>query len=115
MNVLQKKQKTAKKAMEKPMTVTAVSTMSERMKEIIEGKMAVAMGKKVFLYVEQTDGGMDVHVVTYMHQLATLHGWMSTSSWMEDVTLVDWCMTAEIGDVHHHRLGIAIRVKDANV
>lgn len=77
--------------------------------------MAVKMGKRVYLFIEQTEGGMEVHVITSMYQLIMINGWMSAATWMEDATLVDWFMTAEVGDVHHHRLGIAVRVKDANV
>lgn len=71
--------------------------------------------KKVFLYVEQTEGGMDVRVITDIYQLHGLAGWMNEQCLANDMALVKWSETAEIGDVQYHRLGIAIRIKDTTM
>lgn len=76
--------------------------------------MKTSLQQKVFLYIEETDGGMRVHVVTELLTLATLPGWMDARQQIEDMTLVRWMKAAaEVGDVMHHRCGIVIRVKDA--
>ena len=95
--------------------MAVLKKVSETMKSMIQKKMTTPIGKKVFLYVEQTDGGMDVHVITSIRQLKTLYHWMDDDCWMDDAALLDWFITAEVGDVHHHRLGIAVRVKDATM
>lgn len=76
-------------------------------------RMKKSLGKKVFLYIEEQDGGMDVHVVTACRDLQHLYGWMGDRTQLEDMALIDWMFMAEVGDVQHHRLGIIVRVKDA--
>ena len=67
---------------------------------------------KQFLYVEQTDGGMNECIVSDAQELSGLYGWMHESCAKEDTQLANWMDTAEIGDHADHRLGIIVRLKD---
>lgn len=68
---------------------------------------------KQFLYVEQTDGGMNERVVTNADGLRSLYGWMHPSCAADDAVLVHWMGIAEVGDYAEHRLGVCVRLKDA--
>lgn len=68
---------------------------------------------KQFLYVEQTDGGMNERIVSDAQELSGLYGWMHESCVDDDTKLVHWMSAAEIGDYAQHRLGLVVRLKDA--
>lgn len=69
---------------------------------------------KQFLYCEGTDGGMDHFLVSTVEDLAPLRGWMSLGCRNADLALRAWLTTAQIGEMHEHRLGICVRLKDAD-
>lgn len=69
---------------------------------------------KQFLYCESQDGGMESFVVGSAAELATqLYGWMSNLHGCKqaDTALVEWMKTAEVGDMHEHRLGVIVRLR----
>lgn len=67
------------------------------------------------MYFESEDGGMDVHEgITgpdYFTQ-RRLYGWMNDDVRAEDMALLEWMETAEVGDHHYHRLGVMVRLRD---
>lgn len=67
---------------------------------------------KRFLYIEETDGGMAPIVVGSASELNGLCGWMHESCKADDMALINWMNTAEIGEYYEHRLGIMVRLKD---
>ena len=71
---------------------------------------------KQFMYCENQDGGMDVFMVSSEQDLQHLFGWMKTAGdfdcSQDDQEMVDWMQVADIGEVHFHRLGCLVRLKD---
>lgn len=71
---------------------------------------------KQFMYFENQEGGMDTFMVSSEQDLHRLYGWMKTDCTFdcshEDQEMVDWMRVAEIGDVHSHRLGYLVCIKD---
>lgn len=66
---------------------------------------------KQFIYIEIQEGGADDQYFTEKG-LPDLYGWMNESVKSEDIQLVDFIKSAEIGEVFYHRLGWCIRLKD---
>lgn len=64
-----------------------------------------------FRYFENQEGGMAVHEVQLEGHLVYLYGWMRPDCRARDRALVDWMMTARIGDTFDHRLGTCVRVR----
>jgi hypothetical protein len=71
---------------------------------------------KQFMYFESQDGGMDEFMVSSEQDLQHLCGWMKTAGTFDclhdDQKMVDWMKVADIGEVHFHRLGCLVRLKD---
>lgn len=79
------------------------------------------MTTKQFMYFQNTDGGMEVHVATMaeLYDRFTdtlyapwLYGWMRADCRVEDTAMIKWMLDAEVGDTHDHRLGVMVRIKD---
>lgn len=70
---------------------------------------------KRFLYCEATEGGMDQWEFFTSDGLIGLHGWMDRDCRSYDEDLVAWLDTAEIGEYYEHRLGVVVRLKDAEL
>lgn len=86
----------------------------EKEKTVIEVVEAKIMGRKQFIYFEETDGGMCPSIVNSPAEIG-LYGWMSQSCLDDDLALVDWTVTAEIGEWREHRLGYLVRIIDEKV
>jgi hypothetical protein len=86
-------------------SITALRTALE---EQIESKQ--------FMYFESQDGGMDEFMVSSEQDLQHLCGWMKTAGTFDclhdDQKMVDWMKVADVGEVHFHRLGCLVRLKD---
>lgn len=86
----------------------AITALRAAMEEPIESKQ--------FMYCENQDGGMDVFMVSSEQDLQHLCGWMKTAGdfdcSQDDQEMVDWMQVADIGEVHFHRLGCLVRLKD---
>ena len=86
----------------------AMNTLRAALEEPIESKQ--------FMYCENQDGGMDVFMVSSEQDLQRLYGWMKTAGdfdcSQDDQEMVDWMQVADIGEVHFHRLGCLVRLKD---
>lgn len=71
---------------------------------------------KRFMYFESTEGGMDRYEITkedLRTGLLPIPYWMAPACKAQDCALLDWMQNAEIGEMHEHRLGVAVRLKDA--
>lgn len=86
----------------------AIADLRAALEEPIESKQ--------FMYCENQDGGMDVFMVSSEQDLQHLYGWMKTAGdfdcSQDDQEMVDWMQVADIGEVHFHRLGCLVRLKD---
>ena len=67
---------------------------------------------KKFIYFEDTEGGIDLHIINSPSQLQVLRGWMSPETEEDDTNLAEFVGIAEVGEVYMHRLGYLVRVKE---
>jgi hypothetical protein len=70
---------------------------------------------KHFIYFEDCDGGMSIFTFNsdYVEEsLKALYGWLHDDCKDDDIALLDWIETSEVGDYYSHRLGVCIRLKD---
>ena len=71
------------------------------------------MSGKRFMYFENTEGGMNqVEVRDSENIMECLYGWKRADCFEEDNALLGWMENAEVGDLHYHRLGTLVRLKD---
>lgn len=86
----------------------AITALRDALKEQIECKQ--------FMYFENQDGGMDTFMVSSEQDFHHLYRWMKTAGTFDcsqdDQEMVDWMKVADIGEVHFHRLGCLVRLKD---
>lgn len=86
----------------------AITALRAALKEQIECKQ--------FMYFENQDGGMDTFMVSSEQDFHHLYRWMKTAGTFDcsqdDQEMVDWMKVADIGEVHFHRLGCLVRLKD---
>ena len=67
--------------------------------------------KQRFLFIEETDGGMELMTLDSVSEFERIPGWMEGSCLQSDVDLLTWAYNAKVGDYYlKHRLGIVIRV-----
>ena len=82
-----------------------------------------------FIYIQIQDGGADHFYISWDKETLvtydraeltngvaseisnfTMIGWMSKDCRVDDMNLVRFLKTADVGDVHFHRLGYCIRI-----
>ncbi|HEY1900751.1 MAG TPA: hypothetical protein VGG49_13265 [Steroidobacteraceae bacterium] len=64
----------------------------------------------IFLYVENTEGGSQEHMLTGDQRPTWLRGWMSDDCAADDQALLKSMNEAQLGEYSEHRLGVCIRV-----
>lgn len=69
---------------------------------------------KKFLYVEDGEGGAELHHLSQGNYPNFLFGWMEQDCEREDLALMEWMASGStsVGTYHEHRLGVCIRLKD---
>ena len=66
---------------------------------------------KRFVYYQETDGGLERLVFEGCLSF-DLHGWMNKSCEEKDLALLEWALTAEVGEEFEHRMGYCVRLKN---
>ena len=70
---------------------------------------------KKFLFLEETEGGMDIHELSSFNNfkgLERLRDWKSYYTKSHDHALLEWMQKdAKVGGYYMHRLGCCIRVR----
>ena len=64
-----------------------------------------------FVYVEQTEGGMESYEFSG-NNVPRLYGWMDATCLENDTALIYWLGKAQVGEYFPHRLGICFCVKE---
>lgn len=68
---------------------------------------------KDFIYFKSTDGGMEVvEEIETSADMTFLYGWLDDDCLVEDIRLIRWMDTAEVGQKFNHRLGCLVRLMD---
>ena len=94
--------------------VEAASESAEAVQALLAGDPRHQTGKPQFVYFQNTDGGMETHEgITGPNDCPRVYGWMHPDCAAEDTQLLEWMLSAEAGDMHMHRLGVMVRLKDA--
>jgi hypothetical protein len=87
---------------------TAGDTFGALLAEVAEVKK-----RKQFVYFENQESGMGVFTASESNDFKHLYGWMCESCRPEDLELLAWMEKAAVGEMHDHRLGYLVRLKDA--
>jgi len=66
-----------------------------------------------FMYFEAEEGGMNTFEFSTAEELSCLCGWGEESCKEDDESLLSWVENSEVGEVFEHRLGYAVKLKDA--
>lgn len=68
-----------------------------------------------FVYFENQEGGMETHTEIHDSQdMEFLRGWGDIDCEREDLALCGWMHRAEVGEMHEHRLGVCVRLRDTS-
>lgn len=68
---------------------------------------------KNFVYFKESEGGMDIiKDIKTEKDLTFLLSWMLHCCEVDDRRLVQWMDQAKVGEMHEHRLGVLVRMKN---
>lgn len=70
------------------------------------------MKRFMFVAKKQDEDGYGTTITDEISSMVGIKGWFEKGNREEDLELIKWSRSAEIGDYHHHREGVAIRIKD---
>lgn len=67
---------------------------------------------KQFLYCLSTTSGMDYRIASGPERLTDIPKWGEVDCEKADMALAAFMRRAEVGEMHEHRCGICVRLKD---